>query len=181
MLDDKLLVWKLRHGSTNALKCIYEKYRDDLLRLATALSNETSFAEDVVHDVFTSFIRSSTQFKLTGSLKGYLATCVVNRVRNANRSKRRHQAVELAEVGSISSDVKRPDQWIIHNEETMQLNRALSQLPYSQREAIVMYLQGGMRFREIARLQNVSIRTTQSRYRCGLQKLRVLLDGEVNK
>jgi RNA polymerase sigma-70 factor (ECF subfamily) len=181
VLDDKLLVWKLRHGSKDALKCIYEKYRDSLLRLATALSSETSFAEDIVHDVFTSFIRSGKQFRLTGSLKGYLATCVVNRARDANRSKHRHQTARLTEVGPISSISRRPDQWIIDDEERKRLNHALSQLPYNQREAIAMYLQGGMRFREIARLQNVSIRTTQSRYRCGLDKLRALLDGEVDK
>ena len=181
MLDDKLLVWKLRHGSKDALRCIYEKYRDDLLRLAMALSSEASIAEDAVHDVFASFILSGKQFKLTGSLKGYLATCVVNRVRNANRSKQRHQAVGLTEVGAMSSDSKRPDQWVIYDEETKRLNRALSQLPCNQRETIAMYLQGGMRFREIARLQNVSIRTTQSRYRCGLDKLRTLLNGEVDK
>ncbi len=39
MLEDRLLVWKLNRGSIEALSRIYEKYKDDLLRLATALSN----------------------------------------------------------------------------------------------------------------------------------------------
>ncbi len=34
MLEDKLLVWKLRRGNRDALRVIYEKYRDDLLRIA---------------------------------------------------------------------------------------------------------------------------------------------------
>ena len=56
MLEDKLLVWKLKRGSRQALRCIYEKYRDDLLRLSAALLNETSVAEDIVHDVFIAFV-----------------------------------------------------------------------------------------------------------------------------
>jgi len=58
------------------------------------------------------------------------------------------------------------------------LNNVLAQLPYEQREAISMHLQGGMKFKEIAKSQDVSIGTIQSRYRYGLDKLRSILDSE---
>jgi RNA polymerase sigma-70 factor (ECF subfamily) len=181
VLEDKLLVWKFKRGSSDAFCRIYEKYRDDLLRLAMALLNETSVAEDIVHDVFISFIRSAEQFQLTGSLKSYLAKCVVNRVRNVNRAKHRRKTVGLGEAGLVASDLKRPDQWITCSEELKQLSNALVQLPYNQREAIILRLQDGMKFRQIARLQDVSIKTAQSRYRCALGKLRLLLDSELEK
>ncbi len=57
MLEDKLLIWKLRRSDKEALRVIYEKYRDDLLRIAAGLLRETSDAEDVVHDVFAAFER----------------------------------------------------------------------------------------------------------------------------
>ena len=179
MLEDKLLVWKFKRGSKDALCRIYEKYRDDLLRLATAPLNETSTAEDIVHDVFICFVRSGRQFQLTGSLKGYLATCVANRARNVNRARQRQQTTGLDDAGAVASDWKRPDQWIICSEEFTQLSSALAQLPYEQREAVILHLQGGMKFREIASLQNVSIKTAQSRYRYGFDKLRAILNSEV--
>ena len=172
MLEDKLLVWRFNHGNREAFCRIYEKYRDDLLRLAVSLLNEAGAAEDVVHDVFTSFIRSGGQFELTGSLKGYLATCVANRARNVNRAHRQQQNVGLDKAGPVVSDCKRPDQWITCSEELRQLSNALAQLPYSQREAVTLYLQGGMKFREIAEFQDVPTKTAQSRYRCGLVSLR---------
>ena len=55
----------------------------------------------------------------------------------------------------------------------------MAQLPYDQREAVILHLQAGMKFREIANSQNVSINTIQSRYRYGLERLRSLLDGKV--
>jgi RNA polymerase sigma-70 factor (ECF subfamily) len=181
VLEDRLLVWKLRRGSRDAFCRIYEKHRDDLLRLATALLSETGTAEDVVHDVFTCFVRSAKQFHLTGSLRGYLATCVANRARNVNRAEGRRRREGLGEAGPITSGLSRPDQWIIYSEELEQLSNALAQLPYDQREVIILHLQGGMKFREIARVQNVSVKTVQSRCRYGLDKLRALLNSELEK
>ena len=85
MLEDELLKWKFRRGSREALAHIYEKYLDPMLTLAVGLLNNTAQAEDVVHDVFVSFAKSAGDFRVRGSLSGYLATSVVNRVRDYQR------------------------------------------------------------------------------------------------
>ena len=51
MLDDRLLIWRLKRGSRDALGRIYEKYENDLLTLAANLLPDAA-AEDVVQDVF---------------------------------------------------------------------------------------------------------------------------------
>ena len=178
MLEDKLLVWKLKRGSKDALCRIYEKYRDDLLRLAAGLLNQKSFAEDVVQDVFTDFTRSAGKFELTGSLKGYLAVCVANRARNVIRSQQRRRTVSLDDGETEISDFQRPDKWIIYDEEFSRLNKALAQLPYEQKEVVILHIQGNMKFRDIAKLQETSTKTAQSRYRYGITKLRSILDTD---
>src|SRR4030042_5867782 len=87
MLEDKLLVLKCRRGSREAMSRIYEKHKDYLLTLAKGLLGQQAEAEDVVHDVFVSFARSVRHFRLTGSLRGYLATCVGNLARDKIRKK----------------------------------------------------------------------------------------------
>ena len=181
MLEDRFLIWRLRQGSGEALCRIYEKYRDDLLRLAVSLSNDTAAAEDIVHDVFVSFLRQARQFRLTGSLKGYLATCVANRACNVNRMDRVRKTAPLDEAASVATESWRPDQWIVCSEELRQMANALALLSHEQREAITLHLQGGMRFREIAEFQHVPLKTALSRYRGGLLKLRSLLNGEVTE
>ncbi|MHC4284748.1 MAG: sigma factor-like helix-turn-helix DNA-binding protein, partial [Planctomycetota bacterium] len=74
-----------------------------------------------------------------------------------------------------------PEQMAIASEELQRVGRAMFRLSYEQREIIILRLQGGMRFRAIARSQGVSINTIQSRYRYGLNKLRSLLNGEAEK
>jgi len=181
VLEDKLLVWKFRHGSKDAFCRIYEKYRDDLLRLAISLLNEADVAEDIVHDTFTSFIQNGKQFQLTGSLKSYLATCIANRARNKNRTYQRQHNPDLDATKQVASISDRPEKWIIITDEFRQLSNALAKLPYDQRETVLLRAQSEMKFMQIAKLQNVPVKTVQSRYRIGLDKLRSLLNSKVTK
>ena len=177
-MEDKLLVLRCKRGSRAALARIYEKYKDDLLVLAVALLSDTSAAEDVLHDVFVAFVQGLDKFRLTGSLKGYLLTCVANRARNTNKAKYR-QNVGLNGADPASIDSNDPSQPIICNEELQQLRQAMAQLPYEQREVILLHLQAAMTFKSIARMLALSADTVKSRYRYGLDKLRLILDDEV--
>jgi RNA polymerase sigma-70 factor (ECF subfamily) len=181
VLEDRLLVWRLRRGNAEALCRVYDKYREDLLRLAVSLSNDAATAEDIVHEVFISFIRGAGRFRLSGSLKAYLATCVANEARNLNRARRVRKAAPLREAMGIRSGRWGPEQWVECSEELRQVAGALARLPAEQREAITLHLQGGLKFREIAAFQHVPLKTALSRYRGGLLKLRALLNGEVPK
>jgi len=84
MLREVQLIWRFNRGHPDALRDIYEGHKHQLVTLAAALLLDKAEAEDVVHDVFVGFMRSGGRFRLTGSLKGFLATCVANRARNQN-------------------------------------------------------------------------------------------------
>jgi len=179
MLEDSLLLWKLKHGHDQAMVRVYEKYKNLLLKIAYALLNNRSAAEDVVHDVFVRLTESTDRLRVNGSLKGYLIRSLVNRVHNLNKAARLREAQDLTD--DLRACVsKRPDQWILRSEELDQLHDALEQLPYEQREVIALHLRGETTFKRIAQLQGVSINTTQSRYRYGIQRLRTILNGKVN-
>ena len=179
MLEDELLKWKFKSGSTDALQRIYEKYRDYLLTISMAIVNDASLAEDIIHDVFVTFAQSGKSFKLRGNLKSYLATCVVNRCRDRLRTYNR-QPVSLDENEQIQSRLESPDARVISDEQSQYLAQAMAQLPYDQREVIALHVNGEMKLREIARLQNVSTSTVKGRYRYGLKKLRSILNGRLH-
>jgi RNA polymerase sigma factor (sigma-70 family) len=179
-LEDKLLVWRFNRGDFDAIRRIYEKYKCDLLALAAALLKEKTAAEDVVHDVFISFLQLR-RFRLTGSLKGFLATCVANTARNVTRTNIRHRQGTLDETPPVASNVGNPDSEAIFGEQSRLLSRAIWELPYEQREVVLLHIHGGLKFAHIAESQNVSINTVLGRYRYGLEKLRSKLDGEVHK
>jgi len=177
MLEDRLLLRRFKNGNSEALSRIYTKYENHLLALAASLLGDVHSAEDLVHDVFSSFIQSRQQIRQNGSLKSFLSTCVVNRARDKIRTGKSRAAL-LEEANFSYTNINEPDQDIIYSEKTWEICRALAQLPYDQREVIVMHLTGDMKFREIAVVQNESINTVKSRYRYGLEKLRALLKSE---
>ena len=86
MISEKILIWRFNNKSKSAFQKIYEKHKNDLLGLAITLLRDRSTAEDVVHDVFVSFAQKAGTFRLTGTLNGYLSTCVANRARDKNSS-----------------------------------------------------------------------------------------------
>ncbi|MFC1765816.1 RNA polymerase sigma factor [Planctomycetota bacterium] len=178
MIEDSVLLWKYKRGSKEALCRLYEKYRSDLLTVAVNLLGDTNSAEDVVQDVFVSFVRTAETFRLTGSLKGYLATCVANRSRDCIRKRQRKWAVLAKRDEPMISEASNPVQLVVHGEDLERLSLAMTQLPQPQREAIVLFLHGGLKFRQIAKFQDVPIKTAQSRFRCGLDKLRSILNGD---
>jgi RNA polymerase sigma factor (sigma-70 family) len=181
MLEDRLLIWKFNRGRKEALRYIYEKYKNDLVTLAAALLADVASAEDVVHDVFVRFIKSSEGFRLTGSLKGYLATCVANDARNRNKARHKQASYGLGKTDVISSNSNSPDAAAIFGEELRQLGSALAQLPYEQREVLILHIYSGLKFKAIAKSQGISINTVQGRYRYAMNELRSSLNSEAKK
>jgi RNA polymerase sigma-70 factor (ECF subfamily) len=181
MVEDKLLIFRLKRGHHEALRRIYDKYKVKLLRLAVVLIGDGGVAEDIVHDVFVKFAQSAERIKTTGSLKSYLVTSVINRVRNYRRDNHRHGETTLEAVDWFRASERGPEQWAILSEELTLLTQALRHPPSEQREMICFRMETDMAFRQIAILQGASVNTVKGRYRYGMEKLRSLLNSEVDQ
>jgi len=181
MLIEKYLILRFKQRRPEALRKIYDMYKVDLLKLAVVLTNDISTAEDVVQDVFVGFAQSVDRIKIRGSLKSYLITSIINRVRNIRRDVGRQRLEPLQAAGSVIESRRGPLQWAVLGEQLSQLSQALQQLPYEQREVICCRMELDMTFNKIAQSQGVSLNTVKGRYRYGLNKLRSLLNGEIER
>ncbi|UCG48596.1 MAG: sigma-70 family RNA polymerase sigma factor [Phycisphaerales bacterium] len=181
MVEDRLLLWRFKNGNEDALCRIYKKYRTRLLRLASALLNDTDLAEDVVQDVFVSFAQSGERLRTDGNLRAYLTTSVANRIRNRLRDDRGRRHSSLDSADTIASKQNTPQQWAAYSEGMRKVNDALQEIPYDQREVVLLHVHGGMKFKAISQLRKVSINTVQSRYRYAVEKLRAELKEQIPK
>jgi RNA polymerase sigma-70 factor (ECF subfamily) len=177
MFEDQRLLSGLHSGDKDGLRRIYEKYIDDLLRVAASLLSDIQSAEDCLHDVFVDFAGSVDGSMIHGNLKSYLISCVANRARDQLRRKARQATCQPEQVCSASISTS-PAKRLIAAEESARVFEALAELPYEQREVFVLRVQGQMRFREIAGLLGLSINSVQSRYRYAIEKLRAILKEE---
>ena len=175
-MSERHLIRRLRRGDTEALREIYVAHKDRLLTLAYSLVRDMDTAEDILHDVFVSFAAAAPELRLRTSLRRYLTTSVLNRARDGFRRKKTRDtgADALIPAGSESTG---PEERASLQEQTGRLTDALAELPLEQREVITLRLNAGLKFKEIARLQDASVPTVQARYRYGIEKLRAVLDG----
>lgn len=179
MLEDKRLIWRLQRGRVNALRQTYDRYKLDLLKLAILLTGDVHHSEDVVQDVFLKLAESYDRISDHGNLKNFLITCLMNRIRTIRRDSQRHQAAQLDGTAIEATRTSSPDQWAVVNEQMQRLSEAMAELPVEQREVVTLRFEAGLGFPQIARIQNASINTVQGRYRYGMEKLRALLNSEV--
>jgi RNA polymerase sigma-70 factor (ECF subfamily) len=179
MSEDKHLLKLLRQGDSSALRRLYEKYRTDLFTVAMSLVHDVHTAEDCLQDVFVHLAEGAADMEIRRNLKGYLVSSVANRARD--RLRRKTKLLDKTESFGCSDGSADPVKILIDREESARLFNTLMRLSYDQREVFVLHVQGEMKFREIAELQNVSVKTVQSRYRYGIEKLQALLEKDNTK
>lgn len=178
MFGQKNQIKRIQIGDSQALRELYVAHKDLMLTLANALLHDIHLAEDVVQEVFLKFTRNIHHVENT-NIKAYLTTSVVNEVRSQLRRKKIHteQAADMEQASVLEPPCRRMEEI----ETTEQLRMHLDELPCEQREVLLLRLKAGLKFQQIASIQQTSIPTVQGRYRYGLDKLRSLFNGELKR
>jgi RNA polymerase sigma factor (sigma-70 family) len=173
MHEAKNLIRRFNRGDVQALRGMYDLFRHDLMTLAMALLRDSAGAENAVHEVFVKMLASQHRMRIRGNLRGYLLTAVANTCRDMLTHKGRAVTPPEQSKGYCAEG---PERAVVLSEAQEHLATALAQLPYEQREVLVLRYFGDLKFKAIAKSQGVSINTVQGRYRYGLEKLRSLLE-----
>lgn len=176
MLQDKILLWRIRKGDRFSLSQLYKNYKDDLLTVAFLLLNDVAAAENILRDIFIAFVGDINKVP-TCRLRFYLISNILECVRNRAKTKM-YQMVEVDRTAKTQTGSHEPFQQITENAKLLRLAETLQRIPIYQREVIVLHLHGQLRFRDIAKLQNISTSTAKGRYSYGIDQLSSVLDEE---
>ena len=143
---------------------LYDRYGAALYRYAVMVLADPAGAADVVQTVFVALLRGRATPEFD---ERYLRRAVRNECFSALRRRRRDVLASAGPIlETVSAESDRP-------EERLALEQALRELPPEQREAVHLKVFEGMTFQEIADVTGESINTVASRYRYGIEKLRV--------
>ncbi len=160
---------------------IYGESLQDLVRchgravqaVARRLVGDSSLAEEIAQDTFIAIWSQPERFDPTrGTVRALLLGIARNKAIDLWR---RQQGVRRAEVlaADVYQDARTPRSEDAELRE--ELRRALTALPYTQREAIYLAYFEGWSYREVARELGVPEGTAKSRLRQALSNLRSLL------
>jgi RNA polymerase sigma-70 factor (ECF subfamily) len=148
---------------------LYEAKAVGLILYGRALGLSHGEAEDVLQETFLALMQLP---ELPREPEHYCLRSFRNRALNYRRSFWRRLARELESQRWFE---KTPEE----NSAEREAMKQLAELPVEQREVIVLKIWNRYTFEEIGGLLEISPNTAAGRYRYGLQKMKVRLEGEI--
>ena len=182
---DDLLVARATRGDRPALEELFRRHRDPAYRVAYRLLGHSEDALDAVQDGFIKALTNIRGFESRCSFKTWLLRVVSNAALDIGRQRRRRDELSAAASDRASADGgMTPDHADPGREaEEADLRRALSDalrhLPETQRRTFVLFVDGGLSYREVAEAMGISIGTVMSRLFYARQKLKRILAARV--
>jgi RNA polymerase sigma-70 factor (ECF subfamily) len=180
---DKQLLARYRKGQVDAMEELVEKYRRPLFGYIINMTEGRGQAEDVFQQVWLKAITAIGTYRHRNFL-GWLIRIARNAI--IDNARRRRPEVSLdAERGNgisliqtVPAKDQGPLQGLEMNDLQQRITDAVGLLPAQQKETFLMRVQADLPFKEIARIQGVSINTALARMQYALEKLRTLLKNE---
>ena len=147
---------------------LYETKAAELVLYGRALGLSHAEAEDVLQETFIALMQQSQP---PNKLEHYCVRSFRNRALNYRRSLWRRLTRELESTRWFERSAD-------ESPAEREAMRHLAELPMEQREVIVLKIWHRRTFEEIGEVLDISPNTAAGRYRYGLQKLKIRLEGE---
>lgn len=158
----------LERGDMAAFERLYEELKTPVYTILLRITGDRWLAEDLLQEFFVRLYQAPPA--AARKPRAYLFQMARNLAIDSLRR---------AEV-SVPADAEPAEElWQAHHEMRMDLEAAMGQLDLLERQLVVLHLNGGLKFREVAQIVGLPLGTAYSRYRKAIGKLRVLLDGGI--
>ena len=154
---------------------LYDTHGASLYRYALMLLADAAAAEDAVHQVFASLLRSGKGLEGSSAAIEKDTHYLRRAVRNECYSMLRWKGVRDAQSDALGSFLVAQAGTDTSPEERLALEAALRLLSADQREVVHLHIYDGLTFQAIADVSGASINTITSRYRYALAKLKQAL------
>ncbi len=180
--DEASVIARCQRGDQDALKELFERYRQKVYRIAYGVVREREEALDIVQEVFIKLFHSIKQFKGKSQFYTYLYRMAMNTaLDHSRRMKRASPLSQAEEQGFQPSDdsEKRPDRIFDRKELEERLRQAINRLSPDQRAVLIFREVEGLSYQEIAEAVGCSLGTVMSRLHYGRKRIQEFLKNYV--
>ena len=165
MITDEELIRQIRAGDEEAADILVKRYYTDILRYCKRNIVDQNLAEDATQETFYRVFRSLMRYQDKERFRAWLYMIARNICIDENRKQKNTIPLELEDIGEESNDIHQ----IENSDEIEQL---LSVLPEEQREAILLYFEDELTYKEIGKILGIPARTVQSRVKNGIKAIK---------
>lgn len=166
--DPSIFIY-IKKGDEKAFSLLFEGYYAGLSFFAMKYLNDLDLGRSLVQQVFIDLWQNRQKIEVKKSVKSYLFQTVRNRCIDYLR-----KAKTVVEVSELHADMEEvPFHDLVEEAELNErINSAVSQLPEKCREVFLLCRFEGLKYAEIARELNISIKTVEMQMGIALKKLR---------
>ena len=175
ILPDNMLQAALARNDPAAVELMWNRYSSDLLAYLQAVLCSRHDAEDVLQTVFVRIVQKRHRLAKARRMDAYVYRIARNEALRLIGRRKKDRTIEAVNEPWLIVTEEKPEP----DELAEQLQAALARLPQPQREVIVMKIYRQKTFLEISGLLGLSQNTVASRYRYGMEKLRILLENVI--
>ena len=170
--DERSLVEAAQSGEAEAIRSLYDAYRDRVWKILLYMLGDPLQVQDVFQSVFFKFFRGLSGFRFQSSLLTWLYRIARNECLN-HRRRLRVPCVPLEEIlGSRDEIDSRPEADAgIRWERERVLRQAVRQLPPKMREVIILKYVEELSYEEIGQALDCAAGTVASRLSRALAEL----------
>jgi len=178
MDEDLDLINRTAAGDREAFNELVIKYQKPLYSMLYRMVSNHEDASDLLQKTLVKAFSGLGSFERRSTFKTWLYQIAINLAKNVYRDRSKFQQVPIDDV-VIKRD-PRTLETLIQKESRLLLRQALSGLPEKQRITVILRIQEGRKFEEIAEIMKCSLGTAKANYHHGVQKLKILM-GEKDR
>jgi len=154
---------------------VFNHYYKPLCSHAIRFVYSHSHAEDIVSEVFTEFWHKKHFSRMHTSYRAYLFKAVRNRSMNFIRKELGRETKQIEE-DLLLTNIRSPEQQMVYEQFYQRVQKGIEQLPPKCKKVFLMSRFEGKPLKEIARIQNISVRTAETHISKALRMMREILD-----
>jgi len=175
---DLIVLWNkiCLESDINAFEQLYRFLYSRLIRFSVYYVGDKQAAEDLVTEVFVKCWENRTSGTSILNPESYLFIAVKNQSLKYLKKNSSVTFIDLVDVDEDISVTAQTPQYILERKELhKQLNLAIESLAPQAREVFRLIKEGGMKYKEVAEMLNISPRTVQTQLFRAIAKLRLIL------
>lgn len=171
------LMLRYQAGDAGAFEVLYARHRGPLFRFMQRQCRNRGECEELFQEVWINVIQARGNYRIEAGFRTWLFTLAHHRLMDYFR---RHRLVDAASMSITdenestlpASRITEPEVIAESQQQGAAILRLLNALPAPQREAFLLYEEGGLSIDDIAAATGVSFEAAKSRLRYAIAKLR---------
>ncbi|MEN9570123.1 MAG: hypothetical protein RL172_1354 [Bacteroidota bacterium] len=169
-------------GDQHAYAQLYIAYMPYLLKFASSIIKNRELAEEIVSDVFIKIWINRADIGKIENLKLYLYVSTKNTALNYLSRHFRKEVISLEEM-SLNTFMSpyNPEELLITTEAVKKINHEIQKLPPRCKLIFKLVKEDRLRYAEIARLLNISIKTIDNQMATALKKISSAIHFDLKK